>query len=241
MIWAGAAANDIEPGGTAWALDALGLVSAPTIALDARRRIVFANAAAEALLAERDGVWRQDDTLLVHAGAARRRLQDMLQAAPASWDGRHVAAPPHGSGREEFLIERPSGRAALVASAFALGGAGAEDGEARLILFLLDVDRRADLTRLLRRARLLFDLTAAEACVLEGLLLEKSVAEIAAARGVKVDTVRSQVKALLRKTRSRRQSELHRLRALLEDGGDLPARAPLRVIGGIGGDLHADK
>jgi DNA-binding CsgD family transcriptional regulator len=231
MIWAVATARDAQASDGVWALEALRLVSTPCIALDGRGRLIFANVAADALLAQRDGVWRQGETLAVSSLAARRRIDDLLQHR----DIPCVAGCALGSGGGEFLIDRPSGRAPLVASACALTGARGRDhdDEARLALFLLDIERRPDLTRLLRRARALFDLTAAETCVLDGLLREQSVAAIAAARRVKVETVRTQVKALLRKTQSHRQSGLHRLKVLLDDGVDLPPLMQLCAVDAV--------
>ena len=56
-----------------------------------------------------------------------------------------------------------------------------------------------------------FGLTLAEMSVLALLGQGHSLAEIASARGVEIDTVRGQCKLLLSKTRSRRQSDLVKL------------------------------
>jgi DNA-binding CsgD family transcriptional regulator len=62
--------------------------------------------------------------------------------------------------------------------------------------------------RLPERLRRLYGLTEAETEVAIDLATGRALAEIAAARGTSIDTVRSQVKAALAKTNSRRQADL---------------------------------
>jgi DNA-binding NarL/FixJ family response regulator len=62
-----------------------------------------------------------------------------------------------------------------------------------------------DATSLLRD---LFSLTTAEIAVAVNLRVGLTLADIAAARGVALETIRSQVKSVLQKTNTRRQSDL---------------------------------
>jgi len=84
-------------------------------------------------------------------------------------------------------------------------------GGSRMVVLEIATGRRA-----LSRADLAalgeaFGLTLAEISVLALLGQGQSLAEIAATRGVEIDTVRGQCKLLLSKTRSRRQSDLVKL------------------------------
>ncbi|MBN9697252.1 MAG: helix-turn-helix transcriptional regulator [Zoogloea sp.] len=76
----------------------------------------------------------------------------------------------------------------------------------RLALYLTDPDKPIETSeQLLQR---LFGLTAAEARVLERLTAGLSVEEIAQGSGVSPATVRVQLKALFKKTNTRRQADL---------------------------------
>ena len=80
-----------------------------------------------------------------------------------------------------------------------------------------------------RRLRQLFGLTAAEAELALSLLAGQRLEAIAEARAVRISTVRFQLRAVLEKTGTRRQSDLVRLLARLtpfrDDGAQLPDEA----------------
>ena len=84
-------------------------------------------------------------------------------------------------------------------------------GGDRLVVLELTTGRQALARDNLAALAEAFGLTLAEMSVLALLGQGRSLAEIAAARGVEIDTVRGQCKLLLSKTRSRRQSDLVKL------------------------------
>lgn len=83
-------------------------------------------------------------------------------------------------------------------------------GPARLVLVVI-TRPQADAECIVRRVRLLYSLTEAEARVMAGLTLGATVDEIAAEHGVSTSTVRAQVRSIFDKTGVNRQSDLVRL------------------------------
>lgn len=71
--------------------------------------------------------------------------------------------------------------------------------------------RRSDADRLAPRVRRLFGLTDAEVRVMAGLTQGQTVEQIAVAHGVRVSTVRAQVRSIFEKTGVHRQADLVRL------------------------------
>jgi DNA-binding CsgD family transcriptional regulator len=83
---------------------------------------------------------------------------------------------------------------------------------ASLPLALVVVARpRPDAERIERRVRRLYGLTEAEARVTAALTLGETVEQIAAAHGVRISTVRAQVRTIFEKTGVHRQTDLVRL------------------------------
>lgn len=70
---------------------------------------------------------------------------------------------------------------------------------------------RPDAERIARRVRRLYGLTEAEARVVAALTLGETVEQIAVAHGVRVSTVRAQVRSIFEKTGVHRQTDLVRL------------------------------
>jgi DNA-binding NarL/FixJ family response regulator len=90
----------------------------------------------------------------------------------------------------------------------------AKDGERvpALPLALVVIARpRPDAERIARRVRRLYGLTEAEARVVSALTLGETVEQIAVAHGVRVSTVRAQVRSIFEKTGVHRQTDLVRL------------------------------
>ncbi len=83
-----------------------------------------------------------------------------------------------------------------------------EQGAAQVIVVSSELVWPAGFTDMLRGA---FDLTPAEAEVMQALAEGQGLAEIATARGRSIETVRAQLKAIMSKTETRSQSELVRL------------------------------
>jgi DNA-binding CsgD family transcriptional regulator len=77
------------------------------------------------------------------------------------------------------------------------------------LVLIRDPRRRADL--LAQRATALFHLTPAEERLVTGLLRGHTVAELAAASGLAMPTLRTQLSSILRKVGARRQPDLIRI------------------------------
>lgn len=92
------------------------------------------------------------------------------------------------------------------------------DGTQYILAASSEVSCPEGFSNILRRA---FDLTAAEANVVQGLVECCSVKEIAEQRGRSVDTVRVQIKSILSKTETRSQVELVRLALSIMDMSNL--------------------
>ena len=77
------------------------------------------------------------------------------------------------------------------------------------LILITDLDRRPEV--LGRRLVELFGLTAAEACLAVALVAGKRLEDIAEERGVRMPTLRTQMRAVLDKTGTDRQADLMRL------------------------------
>ena len=150
-----------------------------------------ANRAAEALLRAKDGVAVQGGRVVpVHQPMAARFAEAVRSAATAT-----------GARGDAMRLQR-SGASPL--NALIVPIAGALPGA----LVLLDTqDREASMSPMLVR---LYGLTPTEAELAAMLGLGFSPEEAAAARDVRISTVRSQIKALLHKTETRRLGDLLR-------------------------------
>jgi len=93
---------------------------------------------------------------------------------------------------------------------------------------------RPDADHVARRVRRLYGLTDAEARVAAALALGETVCQIAVAYGVRISTVRAQVRSIFEKTGVHRQSDLVRLaltappQIAVLDAGDARANPPAR-------------
>jgi DNA-binding CsgD family transcriptional regulator len=188
------------------------------ILFDADARVVLMNRSAEMILAEDDGIRLKDGHPCLADARENRRLQELLRAAAAS----EVA---HGTTNGQVIsFTRPSGRRPFSAMVGPLVAAAPDmaTGEARAMLFVADPEGgRTGTCEVLEE---LYQLTHAEAelvrLISEGLSLE----DVAEARGVTINTVRSQLKQVFSKTDTNRQGELVSLVlssvASLRDAGD---------------------
>lgn len=159
--------------------------------------VLHANAAAQAVLRQRDGLGlAQGGQLTASRGADTARLRSLIAGCSL----------PGGGGA--LRLERPSGARPLELLAVPLGAAGQAGvpGKATALVFLHDPETEtAALPGLLAG---LYCLTPAESRLAADLLGHLGLEEIAARRGVGRETLRSQLKELFRKTGTTRQSEL---------------------------------
>lgn len=184
------------------AFDALEATQGPVLLLDRRGRVHHASPAGEALLRAADG--------LSTGASGLRAATPALSASLAAMVERAALGEPAVSGA--LRLPRPSGKPDLTLVAVPLrpGAAHAVAGSGpAVVLQVLDplVDAAPDRT-LLREA---FGLTGSEAQLAGDLLRGLTVAEVAAASGRSVATVRTHLAHLLAKTGTARQSDLVRL------------------------------
>ena len=203
-------------------LGALDAVPTGVFVLDSEGGVLWHNAAAAALLG--DGVRLQRAQ---QAGEAGRR--DGLRAA-ADQDSRRLASAVDRATRgadgvrrsDSLLVGRPSGRAPLAVLTLPVRGGGGWAWLPAPAALVLVGDGQAGAPQAAALAAL-FGLTGAESELAVELLAGHSLAQVAAARGRSVHTVRSQLARLMAKTETNRQSDL--LRVLLsapKPGPDLP-------------------
>ncbi|OYU70415.1 MAG: hypothetical protein CFE28_10695 [Alphaproteobacteria bacterium PA2] len=174
--------------------------------------LLLANRRARVLFDENDGLNFEQGELRSTDNSANLAVANMLAQLTARrtfWQTRAA---------QEIVIRRPSGRPPLIAVGVPLGNDnpfGAVINAPRTALYILDGAGATHGAAQLKRLASLFALTDAEAEVADGLIRGLSVQQVAEGRGSTVLTVRSQVKAILEKTQSNRQSDLFRLQGLL--------------------------
>lgn len=188
-----------------------GLESVPDgIALvDTSRKLVFANAALHRIVAESEGFRLGDGGLEPRDPALRLALARAVTAALAAAEGRLGLLDSAGS----LAVPRPDGRPPLLVRALPVRPGAVAGGFRGAMLVVVDGARRARPSpALLGR---MFGLTPAEASLAATLAAGRTVAEHAKRRGISVETARSQMAAVRRKTGCRRQAELTALLARL--------------------------
>lgn len=183
------------------------------IILDHDGKVIRANAVAERLLGDGDGLVLAGGRLRLAAADAHRALEKLLKMLKADADP--VAAPP-----QRFRIERPSGQRdlgvvakAVTTPAFMRGGKGAA-----LALFVSDPGQDAAPDP--EAIRDLFQLTRMEAMLAAALAGGGSLVEAADRLGIAHNTARSHLRSIFAKTGARRQSQLvHLLHAGMPERG----------------------
>jgi DNA-binding CsgD family transcriptional regulator len=178
---------------------ALGATRFGALVLDEAGRLLFANAAAETLLAKRDGIAAQNGMLA--AGRATSELRATLAAAAKRGAAR---------GGATFKVERGEERAPLILHALPLAGAARDTVRppSAAAAIVLVVDPEAGLARSIAAFAEAFGLTRAERQVLARLALGESPEAIAARLSTEIATIRSHLHRLFAKTGTRRQAEL---------------------------------
>jgi DNA-binding CsgD family transcriptional regulator/PAS domain-containing protein len=178
-------------------------MSVGALVADQTGQVRFANAAAEEILAENDGLSRRDNRIQ----AARSFETNSLLAAL-----RDVAVAGRADKREggALLIARPSGKLPYAVVVIPLPTA--VDGEVkatRALVFLSDLAHRNN--ELAPRLSQLFGLSRAEARVAAGIAEGRRLTEIAEEFDVRMPTVRTQLRAVLKKVGANRQADLVRI------------------------------
>lgn len=170
-------------------LDAVGY---PLICVSPQGRMVYANAAAEALIEEAHAVKLVHGVLTAVSPAADRELKAamLLASKPGQPSASAVSVPVAGGKRCDLSLVPTSGPDGPRSVLITISSSGALDGSVA------------------RRLRALHGLTEAEAQIALSLAEGKSPAEIATARSSSVGTVRVQIKSVAAKLNLRRQAEI---------------------------------
>ena len=175
-------------------------LATPVLLLDADARVLFASPAAEARLAREAALGIRQGRLTAVRGGDERHLSSLVGVAATSGIGgemlirRSDDQPPLG------IVVTPAGS---VTTLYNLAPT-----PAALVLLREHVQIPARSIDGLRRR---FGLTNSEATLALGLLDGKRLSDIAEARRVSVETVRTQLRSLFRKTRTARQVDLMRV------------------------------
>jgi DNA-binding CsgD family transcriptional regulator len=184
--------------------EALDALSTPFIVLCAAGKPLYLNAAAQSLLKKGDVIVSRNGKIEPLDKKASRSFQQAIEQATV--DQRQV----------EIVLPRADERAPVlgIVSSVPKDRRGGFTEGAAVIAYFVDVEAHEGHSVQARRAQILFSLTDAECEVLRLLLDDMSIDEIAAHRESAVATVRTQLKAVLQKTRSHRQQDLLRFRRL---------------------------
>jgi DNA-binding CsgD family transcriptional regulator len=173
--------------------------------LDAQRRVVVRNQAAERILALDDGFGI--DRNGVSASDARENAELQRLIADALKPDSERKTPT----RSFVAVSRPSGKRefALMVSSLLARNEGDPSSEIVAVLFVVDPEGGAPpVSEVLER---FYSLTHAEAEIVRLLATGVSLEEAAQSRGVSINTARSHLKHAFSKTGTSRQGELVRL------------------------------
>lgn len=179
--------------------------------LDERRSLVFANAALQRMAERADGLSIGAEGVQAPDPALRLALSRAVTAALAAAEGRLGLLPSAGT----VALPRPSGAAPWLVRAVPVvrGAVGLPGGFRGAMLLVSDGARRtAPSAALLAR---LYGLTPAEAALAATIAAGGTPADHAKRRKVSVETVRTQLAAIRRKTGCRRMEEVTALLARL--------------------------
>ncbi len=173
--------------------------------LDARGHLLLANRGARQIFAQNDGIGL--DGAAVRAAIAsddaslRRAISTSVEAAVA---GRLIESAV-------LSVSRRSGRRPYAVMVGPLRPHTGDPTAADAVVVLYVADLEQGVLRRREALRELYGLTEAETQLVELLCQGNSLDEAAGARGVTLNTARSQLKQVFAKTRTSRQSELVRL------------------------------
>lgn len=167
--------------------------------LDPAGRILFANSAAEEILASREGLRGADGSLQGEKSVGADQLRHLIRRS----DDRERP----GSRSHLVTFSCQEGRPSLTGLLIPL--AHAADTDAAAILFLTDPDREYQIRQ--DGLQLQFGLTRTETAIAVAMLRGDGLAAAAKWLGVSTTTARTHLDNVFRKTGTRRQAELVRV------------------------------
>jgi DNA-binding CsgD family transcriptional regulator len=186
--------------------DALDLLPAGVFLLGEGGALIVANAAAQRLLDENDGLMARRDGRAAAGHAERTALRGLIRAAAQTAQGQGMSCGG------VMAISRPSGRRPYMAMVAPVRSRRfALDGPVQPIVAVVVTDPEREDATPTELLTGLFGLTPAEARLAALLAEGKSVAEAAAELRVSLNTVRTHLKRVLSKTGTRGQADLVRL------------------------------
>ena len=178
--------------------------STATFLMTCEGRLIHSNAAGDVLLSRGSPLALVNESVVATASESRGGLRAIYRKA-ASPDFAHSTQPPLNA----FSLPRVGGVRPLQLLASPLPQAIRLRSGADIVVLVSDPDCVLSFPDGVLRT--LYGLTAAEIEVANGLLMGYSLDEISSLRRVRLGTVRIQVKSLLGKTGTERQSDLVRL------------------------------
>lgn len=173
--------------------------------LDARGQVMRMNRGAELILEQNDGLALEDGALRAHQPAENARLRQVLAAVTEC-----ATVGRAGSG-SVLAVSRRSGRRGFPLVVAPLRAPRDETTQADAVAVVYVSDLETGAVRRREALRELYALTEAESRLVELLCQGFSLEAAADARGVTMNTARSQLKQVFAKTSTSRQSELVRL------------------------------
>lgn len=185
------------------AADALYRLELPLVVFDRQGTALFANAAAEELFRQQDGLQLRNGKLRAERSAESAALDYLLTSA--------LVAAERGSPAAEagVRVTRKSMRRSYAVSVYPMPGRSAAGAAARAIALIADLDSAAKSEP--QRLASLFGLTPAEARVAQQVCSGQTLKEASDTLHVSIETVRTHIKRAMSKTGVRRQAELVRL------------------------------
>ena len=172
------------------------------IFFDADKRAILMNRSVEEILALDDGFRLESNRPVLDNARENRALQACLSAAVKAQPRRGISAG------EVMSVTRPSGRRPfpLMVGPLLVARPDSTIDDAKALLFIADPEGGHISTSEVLET--LYQLTPAEAELVRLIAEGRSLEEVAAERGVTMNTVRSQLKQVFSKTDTSRQGEL---------------------------------
>jgi DNA-binding CsgD family transcriptional regulator len=176
----------------------------PTLLLTRNGRVLHGNAAAQSLLHQSKALTLHNGTLIPTQARFKEPLRKLFSDAASPISPHWMAMPTHA-----FSLPRTADLQPLQLLASPLPPAHRSSSNADLVLLITDPEQTANFPDAILHS--LYNLTPAQTEVTNGLLTGYTLEEIAILRHVSLGTVRQQLKTILHKTNTTRQSDLVRL------------------------------
>jgi DNA-binding CsgD family transcriptional regulator len=175
-----------------------------TFLLTRHGRVLHSNAAAECLLRQGDALILRDGMLVTTQVRFKEPLRKLLHDAASPVSPHWKDKPAHA-----LSLHRPSSQQPLQLLASPLPPAHRNPSNADLVLLVTDPEKPVNFPDDVLHS--LYGLTPAQTEIANGLLTGYTLEEIACLRRTSVGTVRQQLKSIMNKTGTNRQSDLVRL------------------------------